>query len=59
MYELKFKELVDFITAQLMFKININMLPDCVQKMFKKRQSYYNFRGVCMFTKTKVRTNIK
>ena len=58
-YELKFKELVDFKTAQLMFKINNNMLPDCVQKMFKKRQSYYNFRGVCMFTKTKIRTNIK
>ncbi len=57
--ELKFKEVVDFKTAQLMFKINNNLLLDCIQKMFNLRQSHYNLRGMCIYSKSKIRTNIK
>ncbi len=57
--ELKFKDLVDFKTAQLMFKINNNLLPDCIQKMFNLRQSHYSLRGMCIYSKSKIRTNTK
>ena len=45
---LKFKELVDFKIAQFMYKINNNMLPNCIQKMFHKRDTKYNLRGTCI-----------
>lgn len=57
--KLKFKELVDFKIAQFMFKINNNMLPVSIQKMFQRRCSIYNLRGTCIFSKIQTRTNMK
>ena len=35
------------------------IVPDCIQKLFQIRQSKYELRGMCMFTKIKIRTNVK
>lgn len=56
---LKFNDLVDYKTAQIMYKVNNNMLPDGVQRMFQTRTSRYELRGTYVYTKAKVRTNVK
>ncbi len=56
---LKFSELVDFKISLLMCKAYNNLLPDCIQKLFQKRQYEYELRGSCMSTKTKSRINVK
>ena len=42
-----------------MYKVNNNMLPDGVQRMFQTRTSRYELRGTYVYTKAKVRTNVK
>ena len=56
---LKFGELVDFKIAQLMFKINNRMLPDGIQKMFHKRETKYELRGTCIYSRVNAKTNAK
>ena len=56
---LKFKDLVDLKTAQLMYRANNNLLPENIQKIFQKRESQYDLRGIYIFDQPIVRTNAK
>ena len=46
---LKFKELVDFKTIQIMYRVKNQYLPNSIQRLFQMRESKYDFRGTCMF----------
>lgn len=56
---LKFVDLVDLYTAQIMYKVYKNLVPNCVQRLFVIRESQYKLRGMYMFKKVRARTNIK
>ena len=56
---LKFKDLVDLKTVQIMHKAENKLLPNNIQNLFQERESQYNLRGVCKFTQPLVRTNAK
>ena len=56
---LKFRDLVEFKTMQIMYKVKNRIVPDCIQKLFQIRQSKYELRGMCMFNKINIRTNVK
>lgn len=56
---LKFKDLVEFKTNQLMFKIQKNMLPANIQELFCTREGYYNLRNKNNFKKQYSRTTLK
>ncbi|HAX73374.1 MAG TPA: hypothetical protein DCY20_07610 [Firmicutes bacterium] len=59
LHALKFVDLVDFYTAQVMYKVYNNVLPNCIQRLFTIRGSQYKLRGLCMFNKIRAKTNIK
>ncbi len=59
LHVLKFVDLVDLYTLQLMYKVYNNLLPNCIQRLFKIRESQYNLRGLYMFKKVRARTNAK
>ena len=42
---LKFFNLVEFQTAQIMYKARYNLIPGNILKMFCERDGGYNFRG--------------
>ncbi len=42
-----------------MYKVYNNLLPNCIQRLFKIRESQYNLRGLYMFKKVRARTNAK
>ena len=42
---LKFFDLVDFITAQMIYKARHKMLPANIQKRFRERDGRYELRG--------------
>merc|ERR1712035_19378 len=56
---LKFKDLVDYITIQTMYKAKNKLLPPHVQNLFKMRDARYNLKGTLLFEKPKTRTNAK
>lgn len=56
---LKFHDLVEFKTAQIMYKAYNNQLCHSIQKLFKIREGCYRLRGTSVFQKTRTRTNIK
>lgn len=49
---LKFRDLVDFKTAQIMYNI-IHQVPHSIQGLFWLRDSKYGLRGICMYRKPK------
>lgn len=56
---LKLSDLVDYYTAQLLFKANKNALPVNLQKLFMQREGEYNLRGCGNFKVKAVRTTRK
>ena len=56
---LKFKDLVDFKTIQLMYKIKNGQLPNSIQRLFEWRECIYYLRGIFMFKRHFVRTKSK
>uniref|UniRef100_A0A3Q2ZQH6 Reverse transcriptase domain-containing protein n=1 Tax=Kryptolebias marmoratus TaxID=37003 RepID=A0A3Q2ZQH6_KRYMA len=56
---LKFYELVDYYVLQIMYKAHKNILPMNIQLNFVKRISNYNLKGLEIFIKPKIRTNLK
>lgn len=56
---LKFKELVELKTLQIMYKANNHQLPESIQGLFTERECQHDLRGTCMFKKNQVRTNAK
>ncbi len=42
-----------------MCKVINKMAPDCTQSLFQLRETQYELRGMCLFTKTKSKTNRK
>ncbi len=58
-HTLKFRDLVKFKTALIMFKARNNLYPDNIQKLFWDREGGYNLRGELNFKKHCVRTTKK
>ena len=56
---LKFTDLVDFKTLQIMYKARYNLLPVNVQSKFLNKEGAYNLRGPLNFKKHVIRTNLK
>ncbi|XP_019206884.1 uncharacterized protein LOC109196856 [Oreochromis niloticus] len=56
---LKFKDLVDLRTAQTMYKAANKSLPHNIQNLFQIRPNTHDLRGILMFSKPVVRTNVK
>ena len=56
---LKFKDLVDFKTIQLMYRIKNDQLPNSIQRLFEWRECIYYLRGIFMFKRHFVRTKSK
>ena len=56
---LKFEDLVELNTAVIMFKAYKNILPTCMQELFKKRESKYALRGTCIYEKGSANSNLK
>lgn len=56
---LKFRDIVDFKTAQIMYKINNQQLSNSIQGLFQMRESKHHLRGTFVFKKKFIRTNSK
>ena len=56
---LKFRDLVDFKTVQIMYKAENKLLPNNIQKLFQKRENEHSLRGLSVFKQPLVRTNAK
>lgn len=56
---LKFIDLVDFQTAQIMYKAKNNLLPGNIQKLFFNRDGDYNLRGELNLKHQRARTTLK
>ena len=56
---LKLPDLVEFQTAQLMYKARNKQLPDNIQKLFTDREGGYDYRGNLNFRTRSVRTTMK
>ncbi len=59
LHALTFLDLAGLYSLQLMYKMYNNLLPNCIQRLFKIRESQYNLRGLYMFKKVRARTNAK
>lgn len=46
---IKFKDMVDFHTAQILFKAKNNLLPENIQTLFTAREGGYDLRGKFKF----------
>lgn len=44
---MKFMDLVQYKTTQMMFKTSNNMLPNNIQNLFRNREGKYDLRGQC------------
>lgn len=51
---LKFKDLVDLRTIQIVHEANQHQLPHGIQKLFQIRENKHNLRGMCTFKKLNV-----
>ena len=58
-YVLKFTDLVDFKTLQIMYRVRYNLLPVNVQNKFLEKEGAYNLRGPLNFKKHTMRTNLR
>ncbi|KAK0146590.1 putative RNA-directed DNA polymerase from transposon BS [Merluccius polli] len=56
---LKFFDLVDFKTAQIIYKARHNMLPGNIQKRFKDRDGRYDLRGELNLKQPSISTTLK
>ena len=56
---LKFRDLVEFKTAQIMYKAKNKLLPGNIQRLFKEREGGYNLRWDLNMKQHYARTNIK
>lgn len=56
-YALNLFDLMNFKIMQLMYKVKNNLLPHCIQRLLKARESQYQLRKIIMFKKPRVRTN--
>lgn len=56
---LKLIDLVEFSTAQLLYKANKGILPENIQKLFTHKEGGYNLRGCSNFKRQIVRTTRK
>uniref|UniRef100_A0A671WXI2 Reverse transcriptase domain-containing protein n=1 Tax=Sparus aurata TaxID=8175 RepID=A0A671WXI2_SPAAU len=56
---LKFNDLVDFKTVQIMYKAKNKLLPSTIQELFQFKENHYSLRGNDIFKKQLVRTNTK
>lgn len=56
---LKFFDIVDLQTAQIMYKASNKLLPGNIQKMFYEREGGYNLRGKLNLKTLTVRTTLK
>jgi len=56
---LQFKDIVEFKTAQIMYKINNQRLSTSIQQLFQRRESTNHLRGTFVFEKKCIRTNLK
>ena len=56
---LKFTDLVQFQTGQVMYKAINNLLPGNIQKLFFNREGDYNLRGVNNLKQLTVRTTLR
>lgn len=45
LYELCFFDLVDYKTVQIIYKVDSNLLPDCIKRLFETRESQYELTG--------------
>lgn len=58
-HTLKFPELVNFKTAQIMFKAWKDLLPRNIQRLFNKRDDTYDLRGKLNLKHPTIRTTMK
>lgn len=58
-HSLKFTDIVKFKTAQIMYKVNNNLLPQNVQTLFRDREGGYQLRGKYNLKINRIRTNKK
>uniref|UniRef100_A0A672HNL4 Reverse transcriptase domain-containing protein n=1 Tax=Salarias fasciatus TaxID=181472 RepID=A0A672HNL4_SALFA len=56
---LKLTDIVEFKTAQIMYKASNNLLPGNIQKMFRDREGGYDLRGKFKFKQPTVYTTLK
>lgn len=56
---LKFTDIADYQTAQIMYKAKNDLLPINIQKLFSIHEGSYNLRGKINFSLTLFRTNRK
>lgn len=56
---LKFKDIVDLKTTQIMYKAKNKVLPNNIQKWFKERDSRYNLRRRGNLSQSMARTTLK
>lgn len=56
---LKFRDMVEFKTAQIMYKVKNHQLSNSIQGLFQMRDSKHNLRGESVFQKKHIRTNAK
>ena len=59
LHALKFYDLVNLKTAQIIYKEQNSLLPNCIQRLFEIIESQYELSGIGMSKKTRVMTNIK
>ena len=56
---LKFKDLVELKTLEILFRAKSKTLPDCIQGLFSMRESRYLLRGKLIFKQNKERINVR
>jgi len=57
-HTLKFRNLVQFKTAQVLYKAKHNLLPGNIQKIFRDREGEYDLRGGWNFKQPIVHTTL-
>lgn len=50
--------MVNFKTMQMMHKVQNNLLPDCILRLIETRESQCELRGLRVFQRPTVRTNV-
>ncbi len=58
-HTLKFNDLVEFKTAQIVYKAKNKLLPGNIQQLFTDRQGCYNLRGALNMRQLNARTKLK
>ncbi len=58
-HTLKFNDLVEFKTAQIVYKAKNKLLPGNIQQLFTDRHGCYNLRGALNMRQQNARTKLK